>query len=590
MKPIYLCLTLSLLFAVTAYTTENTNHTLISGSFGVAWIDGDGIIRLYDGESVTTPVPGVKVHAILATDLLEEGSDQLIYLDDARKSLHIHSFETGTTIGPFGHDVRTMAAGRASANETFPSLLVSTFSGSAFRWTKEIMGGAWHPVPGAFSHISRGRFDLRSDLDGFAVVSDGNVFIYSPRWQTYSRAVEGKNIVAVLTGNFTTAPGDEIAMLDRDGNIFLYSGRTLEDLGREAVHLAEATCLAVKRNPEGLDTLFVLDRLGNSGHYNRETKTWTMYGAIGLGSSRVPHVSNIIAKDNESVFALLSGNLYEISEENFRQLSWLPSPAATTHSLQISGKTLARYRFGNVPFKPYIDELRTPSGKNILRDAPWDYLHHHALMYALRVGDYSFWGEAADNGKQITIQFRSGSNFVESELDWNTPDSNTVLNEVRRITVDQGDNVTLLDWQSALTPTIDTVLGGDHYYGLGMRFLEEMDNDGRFFSDAGAHDREIVRGDERLTRCRWMAYTAKVDGQPVTVALFDHPSNPIPMTAFTMGDAGGPFAYLSATMNLHREPVELKAGETFAIKYRVAVWDGEISPETVEGKYREFVR
>jgi hypothetical protein len=85
-------------------------------------------------------------------------------------------------------------------------------------------------------------------------------------------------------------------------------------------------------------------------------------------------------------------------------------------------------------------------------------------------------------------------------------------------------------------------------------------------------------------------YTAKLDGTPVTVAIFDHPSTPVPMTAFTMGDASDAFAYLSATMNLHREPVKLKAGETFTILYRVAVWDGEVSPETVEAQYREFVR
>jgi len=87
-----------------------------------------------------------------------------------------------------------------------------------------------------------------------------------------------------------------------------------------------------------------------------------------------------------------------------------------------------------------------------------------------------------------------------------------------------------------------------------------------------------------------MAYTAKLEGEPVTVALFDHPSNPVPMTAFTMGYPDSPFAYLSATMNLHRKPVKLEAGQSFAIKYRIAVWDGEVSRETVEALYREFVR
>jgi hypothetical protein len=87
-----------------------------------------------------------------------------------------------------------------------------------------------------------------------------------------------------------------------------------------------------------------------------------------------------------------------------------------------------------------------------------------------------------------------------------------------------------------------------------------------------------------------MAYTARLAGTPVTVAILDHPSNPIPMTAFTMGDAGGVFAYMSATTNFWRKPMPLKAGKTFSVKYRVAVWDGETPPETIEKAYNDFVR
>jgi hypothetical protein len=265
-------------------------------------------------------------------------------------------------------------------------------------------------------------------------------------------------------------------------------------------------------------------------------------------------------------------------------------------ALQKDGKTVANYAAVPTSFKPYIDELRTPSGKNILRDAPHDHLHHHALMYATRVGGHNFWEENDPNaGKQITTQLDTvGKGAIESNIDWNVPESKTLVQEVRKISlVPQTENVTLLDWQSTLKAVNDTVLGdagSGHYHGLGMRFVPEMDKGGRFFNSTGKNDGEIVRGDERLTPCRWMAYMAKLEGQPVTVALFDYPSNPIPMTAFTMGDAGGAFAYMSATTNFYRKPIPLKAGETFSVKYRVAVWDGEISPETVEKAYSNYIR
>jgi len=262
-----------------------------------------------------------------------------------------------------------------------------------------------------------------------------------------------------------------------------------------------------------------------------------------------------------------------------------------TYILHIDGKPLARYRFGDVPFKPYIDELRTPSGKNILRDAPNDHLHHHGLMFAIEVGDCGFWEEKGSKiGKQLTLQCRSEGGTVTSIINWDTLEPRTLLKEVREITGLHGENVTLLDWKSTLTAVVETKLGGKYYYGLGMRFLQEMDKDGRFFDDTGKHDGEIIRRDERLTRCRWMAYTAKLNGEFVTVALFDHPSNPIQMTAFTMGDAGSAFAYMSATMNLQQVPVELKSGESFAVKYRIAIWDGEATAETIEKTYGDFIR
>ena len=270
--------------------------------------------------------------------------------------------------------------------------------------------------------------------------------------------------------------------------------------------------------------------------------------------------------------------------------------ASETVVLQQEGKPLARYRFGAVPFKPYIDELRTPSGKNILDDAPADHVHHHGLMYAIRVGGCNFWEEAnATFGKQVTVQIRHAGNVVTSEIDWDAPESKTLLKENREIGVKQENGITLLDWQSIFTAEIDTVLGdmgAGHYHGLGMRFDATMHKGGRFFSDTGNHDGEIVRGSERLTPRRWMAFAAKLQGEAVTVAMFDHPSNPVPMLLYTTGEAtgSGVFSYMSATVDLYRKVIPLKAGQTFAVKYRVAVWDGEIPPEAVEKAYRDFVR
>jgi len=119
--------------------------------------------------------------------------------------------------------------------------------------------------------------------------------------------------------------------------------------------------------------------------------------------------------------------------------------------------------------------------------------------------------------------------------------------------------------------------------------VQSMDKGGRFFNSEGKPG-PIVRGDERVTPCRWCAYTAKVDEKPVTVAVFDRPGNPRKLHAFTMGDVSGPFAYLSATMNYYKESLELTADKPMTIGYGVALWDGEKTAAEVEAVYQTWLK
>ena len=78
-----------------------------------------------------------------------------------------------------------------------------------------------------------------------------------------------------------------------------------------------------------------------------------------------------------------------------------------------------------------------------------------------------------------------------------------------------------------------------------------------------------MRGTEQLTRSDWFAYTAAVNGKPVTVAMFDHSQNARhPAWWFTMTK---PFAYLAATLNMHREPLQVDSGKPLVLNYGVAM-------------------
>ena len=65
--------------------------------------------------------------------------------------------------------------------------------------------------------------------------------------------------------------------------------------------------------------------------------------------------------------------------------------------------------------------------------------------------------------------------------------------------------------------------------------------------------------------------------------MFDHPGNVRhPATWFTMEK---PFAYISATLALHKEPLKIMAGKPLVLRYGVVLWDGQVRPEQIEKAY-----
>ncbi|MCK4292931.1 MAG: PmoA family protein [Planctomycetes bacterium] len=271
-----------------------------------------------------------------------------------------------------------------------------------------------------------------------------------------------------------------------------------------------------------------------------------------------------------------------------------------TASVYSGEQVLMRYRYRDVPYKPYADQLFTPGGVNILLDAPSDHQHHHALMFAVTADGVNFWEEHQAPGRQLHRRFcdtridsRKDVAFAgfSEQLDWENPQSGELLLkeqralEVCRLTEPA---VTLLTWQSRFEPPKSkesVTLTGSHYHGLGLRFIRSMDNDGEF-RNADGKTGTIFRGDERLVRSRWCAYTAKADGKDVTVAMFDHPGNERhPATWFTMTK---PFAYLSATLALHKEPLKVASGNPLVLRYGAALWDGRAENDVIEKLYKRW--
>jgi len=259
------------------------------------------------------------------------------------------------------------------------------------------------------------------------------------------------------------------------------------------------------------------------------------------------------------------------------------------------------------PRKPYLRTLTTPAGINILRDAPVDHLHHHGLMFAVAVDGVTFWAESPEAGYQLDAgtvhavltanrengKFRAEAR-LQQRLEWRNADRSQILIlEDRELSwhaltsedlpSDVGD-FRLVLWKSQLelpAGKSQAVLSGSPYYGLGIRFIEQMDKTGQFFNAEGQTGVEGTNG----KRSAWCAYRVEMAGKTITVAMLSHPDNlRHPATWFTMVQ---PFAYLSATLGLASEPFTLESGKPVSLSYGLVLWDTSPSAAAIQAVYEK---
>ncbi len=268
-----------------------------------------------------------------------------------------------------------------------------------------------------------------------------------------------------------------------------------------------------------------------------------------------------------------------------------PTAAQVEWTVFHGGKKLLVYRSDPRRFKPYVKELCTIRGDNLLRDAPKDHLHHHGLMYAVSVNGLNFWEEISGSGVEKPIETprpELGASpdglpqaTIHQTLHWLAPqdaflpDSPKLALLIERrtlvLTVNESQDEVTMDWKSQFEvggKTNTVVLAGASYFGLGARFLEELDPIAAHFNSEGSPDLTGTRQDATLHD--WCAMAFDRPSAPATLAIFGHPANARGQAAFfTMKH---PFAYISATQGLDKEPLVYHAGDKFQVEYLVTVY------------------
>ncbi len=273
-------------------------------------------------------------------------------------------------------------------------------------------------------------------------------------------------------------------------------------------------------------------------------------------------------------------------------------------------RCLLTYAFGSNQFKPYVRAWSTLHGENVLRDAPPDHLHHHGLMYGVRINGINFWEENSRPGVQRHVALLNRDNGQEGRgrpwarftelIHWLSPDDRArpdsaraaLLVEQRSLSllVDEARGEVWLGWHAEFVVgpgTNRVTLAGTDYNGLGLRLPAAWDRVARHRNSEGAPYSTAGRRD--VVPARWAAVAGPAPSGAGTaqVTLGARPNGQAGTnTFFSMVE---PFTYLAVTQGLDRAPLEYRSGDRFQLDYFLLATDRELRPAELEKRFQEWV-
>jgi hypothetical protein len=315
-----------------------------------------------------------------------------------------------------------------------------------------------------------------------------------------------------------------------------------------------------------------------------------------------------------------------------------PNEAARRVDIFIDGQPFTSYIWPTTLAKPVLYPLRTATGIIVTRGYPpeprpgerTDHPHHVGLWFNYgSVNGIDFWNNSdaikpEDRHKMGTVVQRkivtakSGSERgeLEVETDWVTADQKILLKEHTRLVFRGGPKFRSIDRVTTLQAQREKVVFEDDKEGLmGIRVaraLEMPSDKPEIFLDASGRPTTVAKldntgvngtyltsegktGDAAWgTRAHWCNLSGAVDGQPVTISIFDHPANPN-FPAYWHARGYGLFAVNPLGRKIFTNGKEdaldfsLAAGESVTFRYRVLISSEIVTAASAEADYREFI-
>jgi hypothetical protein len=256
--------------------------------------------------------------------------------------------------------------------------------------------------------------------------------------------------------------------------------------------------------------------------------------------------------------------------------------------VRIDGDLFTRY-VPDFDGTPILWPVIGPTGKPMTRAHPMgeapgerkDHPHHRSIWFTHGdVNGLSFWHRDTIKHREY-VKVASGPRAViVTRNDWLSPEGKAVCQDERTLTFGADGDQRWIDFDITIKATDVEVTFGDTKEGtMGVRVAAPIKVDagqgGKIVNSEGRTD-----GDAWGKRAAWVDYHGSIDGQPVGIAVMNHPSSygyPTYWHVRTYGlFAANPFGLHHF---LNRGDVDgslkLAPGESFTLNYRLLLHKGD---------------
>lgn len=286
-------------------------------------------------------------------------------------------------------------------------------------------------------------------------------------------------------------------------------------------------------------------------------------------------------------------------------------------NVSVDGQPFTTYYFSSATAKPYLMPLRSASGVIVTRGFPVvndvssgdpkasAFEPHQRPLYFGHgdIDGLDFWQEQVfdkhytDHGKQdyghmvLKAVEQAEGDSIRATFTLNSPNNRVIGEETQSFQFGGDANSRIVDCEFVLHATNGPLDMGDTKEGtFAIRLAPELSGaHANMLNSAGAKGEKAIWGKP----ANWVSYSGAVQGNPVTVTVFDSPKSfrhPTTWHARAYGLlAANPFGIREFTGDPNKDGSwTIPEGKSLTFRYRVIIRDGDFPEEQINQAYQQY--